>query len=55
MGRTLIAIDHDISPVFLNPRLTEMDTRSPFTDSAANADYPDFNIERFLRSLVASG
>ena len=55
MGRTLIAIDHDISPVFLNPRLTEMDTRSPFTDSAANADYPDFNIERFCEALSLAG
>ena len=55
LGRTLIAIDYDISPVFLNPRLNEMDTRSPFTDSAANADYPDFNIERFCEAFSLAG
>ena len=31
MGRTLIAVDYKISPIFINPRLTEMDLQGPFT------------------------
>ena len=55
LGRTLIAIDHNISPIFLNPRLCEMDVRGPFTDSATSAEYPDFNIERFCQALSLAG
>ena len=55
LGRTLIAIDHNISPIFLNPRLCEMDVRAPFKDSATCAEYPDFNIERFCQALSLAG
>ena len=55
LGRTLIAVDHNILPIFLNPRLTEMDVRGPFTDSATSAEYPDFNIERFCQALSLAG
>lgn len=55
LGRTLIAVDYNISPVFLNPRLTEMDVRGPFTDSATSAEYPDLNIERFCQALSLAG
>ena len=55
LGRTLIAVDYNISPVFLNPRLTEMDVRGPFKDSATCAEYPDFNIERFCQALSLAG
>ena len=51
LGRTLITIDRNISPVFLNPRLIEMNPMAPFTDVMASAEYPDFSIERFCQAL----
>ena len=51
MGRTLIAVDYNISPVFINPSLTAMDPWGPFTDSATSDEYPDFKIERFCQAL----
>ena len=51
LGRTLIAIDRNISPVFLNPRLIEMNPMAPFTDAMASTEYPDFSIERFCQAM----
>ena len=51
MGRTLIAVEHNISPLFINPRLTAMDPWAPFQDSAVSAEYPDFHIARFCQAL----
>ena len=51
MGRTLIAIDYKISPIFINPRLTQMDPFGPFTNLAVSPEGPDFNIEEFCQAL----
>ena len=55
MGRTLIAVDYNISPVFINPRLTEMDLQGPFRNLAVSAEYPEFNIERCCQALSLAG
>ena len=55
LGRTLIVIDNTLSPIFINPRLTQMDPIAPFSHSLTSTEYPDFNIERFCNALSLAG
>ena len=55
LGRTLIVIDNTLSPIFINPRLTQMDPIAPFSHSLISTEYPDFNIERFCNALSLAG
>ena len=48
LGKTLIAIDHSISPIFLKP--SSLDTDS-FKISIASRDAADFNLRRFCQAL----